>query len=75
MRTLASSRRYSLAVAATAALALPGINRQELTLALAEWRALEPDATVRGVLGTVLAPVARFVSPIELDPVLNAERN
>lgn len=57
--SLAPSRRYSIAIAATTALALPGINRQELTLALAEWRVLESDATVRGVLGAVLPEAPR----------------
>ncbi len=54
MLHLASSRRFSLAIAAGAALRLPGINRQELTIALAEWRERETDATVRGVLAGAL---------------------
>ncbi len=56
MLDLASSRRFSLAIAAGAALRLPGINRQELTIALAEWRERETDATVRGELDRVLGP-------------------
>ena len=51
---LASSRRYSLALAAGYALRHGAGNVQELTLALAEWRERETDAIVCSVLDDVL---------------------